>query len=36
MVLLTDENAVYITEGLRDAFSLAQGYEGLALTVLTR
>ena len=34
MVLLTEENEVYITEGLRDGFSLAQGYEGLAVTVV--
>ena len=36
MVLLTEENVVYITEGLRDSFSLAQGYEGLAVTVVSR
>ena len=36
MVLLTEENVVYITEGLRDSFSLSQGYEGLAVTVVSR
>ena len=36
MVLLTEENEVYITEGLRDGFSLAQGYEGLAVTVVSQ
>ena len=36
MVLLTDENVVYMTEGLRDSFSLSQGYEGLAVTVVSR
>lgn len=36
MVLLTEENEVYITEGLRERFSLAEGYESLALTVLSR
>ena len=36
MVLLTEENVVYITEGLQGDFSLAQGYEGLAVTVVSR
>ena len=36
MLLLTDENGVYITEGLEDAFSLADGYADMEVTVIRR
>lgn len=36
MLLLTDENGVYITEGLEDTFSLADGYADMEVTVIRR